>query len=252
MLFQGNINKHTKQEQELFKEYAQYFESSALPTINKLQNFTKYVRRQDLSRFLAKNELYNLQIDITGSIVECGTYMGGGAMSFAQLDSINCPYNHNRKVIVFDTFEGFPSISQKDDNSETAYKKGDLSTLDNMEDELLKSIELYDKNRPLNHISKVELVKGDATKTIPKYIKDNQHLVISLLYLDFDIYEPTKVAINNFIPRMSKGSVIAFDELNTKNFPGETLALLETIGIKNLKLKKTKYDSYISYAQIGE
>jgi len=77
MLFQGNINKHTKQEQELFKEYTQYFESSALPTINKLQNFTKYVRRQDLSRFLAKNELYNLQTDIPGSIVECGTYMGG-------------------------------------------------------------------------------------------------------------------------------------------------------------------------------
>jgi len=252
MLFQGNINKHTKQEQELFKEYAQYFESSALPTINKLQNFTKYVRRQDLSRFLAKNELYNLQIDIPGSIVECGTYMGGGAMSFAQLDSINCPYNHNRKVIVFDTFEGFPSISQKDDNDEIAYKKGDLATLDNMEDELLKSIELYDKNRPLNHISKVELVKGDATKTIPNYIKDNRHLVISLLYLDFDIYEPTKVAITNFIPRMPKGSVIAFDELNTKNFPGETLALLETIGIKTLKLKKTKYDSYISYVQIGE
>jgi len=173
-------------------------------------------------------------------------------MSFAQLDSINCPYNHNRKIVVFDTFEGFPSISQKDDNDEIAYKKGDLATLDNMEDELLKSIELYDKNRPLSHIAKVELVKGDATKTIPNYIKDNQHLVISLLYLDFDIYEPTKIAITNFIPRMPKGSVIVFDELNTKNFPGETLALLETIGIKNLKLKKTKYDSYISYAQIGE
>lgn len=252
MLFQGNINKHTEVEQNLFKEYAEYFENSKLPTINKLQNFTKYVRRQDLSRFLAKNELYNLQINISGSIVECGTYMGGGAMTFAQLDSINDPYNHNRKIIVFDTFEGFPSLSSKDINSEIDYKKGDLSTLDNMKDELGKAIELYDKNRPLNHISKVELVKGDATITIPNYIKENQHLMISLLYLDFDIYEPTKVAIENFIARMPKGSIIAFDELNTKNFPGETLALLETIGIKNLNLKKTKYDSYISYAQIGE
>lgn len=252
MLFQGNINKHTKVEQNLFEEYAEYFENSKLPTINKLQNFTKYVRRQDLSRFLAKNELYNLQLDISGSIVECGTYMGGGAMTFAQLDSINAPYNHNRKVIVFDTFEGFPSVSLKDTNSEIDYKKGDLATLDNMEDELGKAIELYDKNRPLNHISKVELVKGDAIISIPNYIKENQHLMISLLYLDFDIYEPTKVAIENFITRMPKGSIIAFDELNTKNFPGETLALLETIGIKNLNLKKTKYDSYISYAQIGD
>ena len=252
MLFQGNVNKHTEVEQNLFKEYAEYFEKSELSTINKLQNFTKYVRREDLSRFLAKNELYNLQLDVPGSIIECGTYMGGGAMTFAQLESINSPYNHNKRVIVFDTFEGFPSVSNEDLNSEIDYKKGDLSTLDNMEKELMKSIELYDKNRPLSHINKVELVKGDATKTIPKYIEENKHLLISLLYLDFDIYEPTKVAIENFINRMPKGSIIAFDELNTRNFPGETMALLSTIGIKNLNLKKTKYDTYISYAKIGD
>jgi len=94
-----------------------------------------------------------------------------GALGFAQLDSINSPYNHNRKVIVFDTLEGFPSVSQKDDNSEIYYGKGDLATLDNIEDELLKSIDLYDKNRPLNHINKVELVRGDSTQNIPNYIK---------------------------------------------------------------------------------
>ena len=82
MLFQGNVNKHTEVEQNLFKEYAEYFEKSELSTINKLQNFTKYVRRQDLSRFLAKNELYNLQLDVPGSIIECGTYMGGGSYDF--------------------------------------------------------------------------------------------------------------------------------------------------------------------------
>lgn len=37
MYFQGNINKHTNVEQELFKDYSNYFESSAIPTINKLQ-----------------------------------------------------------------------------------------------------------------------------------------------------------------------------------------------------------------------
>ncbi|PUE64464.1 TylF/MycF/NovP-related O-methyltransferase [Arcobacter caeni] len=252
MYFQGNINKHTNVEQELFKDYSNYFESSAIPTINKLQNFTKYIRRQDLSRFLAKNEIFNMQLDIPGSIVECGTYMGGGALSFGQLSSINEPYNHNRKIIVFDTFEGFPEVSIEDKNDEIDYKSGDLSTHKDIYEELKTSIQLFDKNRPLNHIEKIELIKGDATKTIPAYIESNKHLMISLLYLDFDIYEPTKIAINNFITRMAKGSIIAFDELNTKNFPGETMAVLETIGINNLKLRKTKYDSYISYAIIGE
>ena len=34
MLFQGNVNKHTEVEQNLFKEYAEYFEKSELSTIN--------------------------------------------------------------------------------------------------------------------------------------------------------------------------------------------------------------------------
>ena len=50
---------------------------------------------------------------------------------------------------------------------------------------------------------------------------------MSLLYLDFDLYEPTKCAF----PRMPKGAVVAFDELNHAAWPGETMALLDTLGI---------------------
>ncbi len=31
---------------------------------------------------------------------------------------------------------------------------------------------------------------------------------------------------------MAKGSIIAFDELNWKSFPGETIAVLEELGTK--------------------
>ena len=50
-----------------------------------------------------------------------------------------------------------------------------------------------------------------------------------MLYLDFDIYEPTLTALENFLPRMPKGSVIAFDELNNPDWPGETMAFLESM-----------------------
>lgn len=76
------------------------------------------------------------------------------------------------------------------------------------------------------------MIKGDATQTIPEFLKDNRHVIISLLYLDMDIYEPTKVALKEFLPRMAKGSIIAFDELNWKSFPGETIATLEELGTK--------------------
>jgi hypothetical protein len=94
----------------------------------------------------------------------------------------------------------------------------------------------------------VTLVKGDVTKTIPDFLKDNRHVIVSLLYLDMDIYEPTKFALKELLPRMAKGSIIAFDELNWKSFPGETIAALEELGTK-YKFKNL-LNSQINYCVI--
>ena len=37
--------------------------------------------------------------------------------------------------------------------------------------------------------------------------------MLLLLFVDFDLYKPCKVALKNFIPRMTKGSILAFDEM---------------------------------------
>ncbi len=74
---QLNVQNHTEVEKKLFSEYAEYFECSPISGVGKLQNFTKYIRRQDLPRFLAKNELFKLQLNIPGSIIECGSFQGG-------------------------------------------------------------------------------------------------------------------------------------------------------------------------------
>ena len=82
-------------------------------------------------------------------------------------------------------------------------------------------------------------------------MKNNPHTVVSLLYLDFDIYKPTKIALENFVPRMPKGSIIAFDELNSKEWPGETQSVLETLGIKNLKIERFPFNTFISYVVLN-
>lgn len=107
---------------------------------------------------------------------------------------------------------------------------------------------MFDLNRFLNHIPKVEVIKGDASMTIPQYIRQNQHLVVSLLNLDFDVYEPTKIALEHLVPRMPRGGIIVFDELNNDLWPGETVAVMETIGIRNLKLERSVMGTTISYA----
>jgi hypothetical protein len=233
-------------------EYAKlinkYYKKSSGTDLDKLNHFCKFVPRQTLSSFLVRNELFKLIQDVHGDIIEGGVFVGGGLAAFAQLSAIYEPYNHIRQIVGFDTFGGYPEFSDKDKTrfSPPHAKTGGLKA------DVLKDLEecfkLYDLNRPLGHIPRVELVKGDAEKTIPKYVKDNPHLVVAMLFLDFNLYSPTKAAIDNFLPRMPKGSVIAFDELSFKAFPGETLAVLDSIGLSNLRIKRFTHNPHISYA----
>ena len=167
-------------------------------------------------------------------------------MAWAQMSSVLEPNNLTRRIYGFDTFKGFPNMAGKDMAKAKGIAKGALSS-DSFE-ELKKLSEIYDKNRFLGHVNKVNLIKGDAAKTIPGFIKENPQLVVSLLFLDFDLFRPTKIALENFYPRMPKGSILAFDELDNPLWPGETSALLETVGIRNLKIERLDFDPYIGYA----
>ena len=48
-------------------------------------------------------------------------------------------------------------------------------------------------------------------------------------------------------PRLTKGSVVAFDELNDPDAPGETLAVMEALGLNNIRLKRYPHASRVSY-----
>ena len=83
--------------------------------------------------------------------------------------------------------------------------------------------------------------------TLPKFLEENHQLIISLLYLDMDIYKPTKKALEFLVSRVTKGGIIAFDEVNNPDWPGETQALDEVLKIKNVKLKKVSFEPVRSY-----
>jgi hypothetical protein len=215
----------------------------------KIENFPKYVRRQNITRFLALYEIFKRIVPIKGSIVECGVNRGFGVMSWAKFSAILEPVNLTRRVYGFDTFAGFPSVAEKDRAHSTgAPRTGDLAASDY--DEILELAHNHDATRFLGHIPKVDLIKGDATKTIPAFVETHPHLIVSLLYLDFDLYEPTKMALEHFVPRMPKGAIIAFDELDNPLWPGETLAMLEAFRNKPLRLERMPFDPYISFAEI--
>jgi hypothetical protein len=223
---------------------------SPFSNLDQVRNFSLYAPRQDVTNFLVRYEIFKRVLQIQGSIIECGVLRGGGLMAWAQFSAILEPTNHQRRIVGFDTFSGFPKISKHDRASEsTQARRGGLAV--DSYDHLQRCIQLFDMNRFIGHIPKVELVPGDASNTIQQYLKQNPQLVISLLYLDFDIYEPTLAALKHFLPRMPKGAVIAFDELNSKDWHGESTAVLQTLNLREYRVERCSFGSAVCFAEIG-
>jgi hypothetical protein len=238
----------TQEEALAGKRIAEIFDACPDALDVKLENFPKYARRKTVTRFLSLYEIFRRVLEVKGSIVECGVNRGFGLMSWGLFSSVLEPANLTRRVYGFDSFDGFPAIHSKDKNDFQTPEVGGLKA--GSDEELLRLIETFDTDRFLGHIDKIHLVKGDAAKTIPDFLKTHQHLVVSLLFLDFDLYEPTKAALTHFLPRMPKGAVIAFDELDNPIWPGETQALLDMVGIGKLKIQRVPWDPYIGFATI--
>ena len=217
--------------------------------LERLQNFSLYTPRQELTNFLVRYEIFKRVLPVQGSIIECGVLHGAGLMAWAQFSAIFEPTNHQRRVVGFDTFSGFPKLAKQDRLSESGHARPGGLAADSY-DHLQHCIGLYDMNRFIGHVPKVELVRGDATKTIPAYLKENPQLIVSLLYLDFDIYEPTLAAIKHFVPRMPRGAVIGFDELNLQDWRGESIAVLESLKLCKYRIERCSFGSVMSFAQI--
>jgi hypothetical protein len=219
----------------------------------KMDNFEKFVPRQAISRFLARYELFKMIKDVKGDIIECGVYHGGGVMAWAKLSTILEPYALYRNIIGFDTFEGFPNIHDEDASEwkNRNLKEKALNPNFDVKKELEELIKNYDDNRYLGNFPKIELVKGDAIKTIPEYVEKNPQLTISLLFLDFDLYNPTKIALKYLFPRVVKGGIVVFDEVNNKLWPGETKAIFEKFGgFNKLDIKKFNFEPKVAYMKV--
>jgi hypothetical protein len=241
--------RHSSKDQSVYSQATEAFTRASIPLIDKLEAFPRFSTKRSLARFLVKHEIFKMIVNTTGVIVECGVFNGAGLFTWAQLSNIYEPINYTRKVIGFDTFSGFPEVNKNVDNAGVLVSKpGDLrgSSLD----ELLLSVEKNSNERHLSHIQNVELVQGDFMKTADAYLVTQPQTIVSLLYLDFDLYEPTKKALEVFLPRMPKGAIVAFDEINCNSFPGETKAFDEVMGIRNYRVQRFPYDPWISYIQL--
>lgn len=212
-------------------------------------NLTLYLSRQPLQRILFLDQIYKQILDVHGSIFEFGVRWGTNFINLINLRSIYEPFNPTRRIIGFDTFNGFPDISEQDgiDLSVSPGSHGVTSFYLEHLDELCS---VHESISPISHIKKYELVQGDAILTFPEYISRHPETIIALAYFDFDLYKPTKELLKMISPRLVKGSVLVFDELNYERFPGETAAFFEVLGSSQFKLTRSPYSGTVSYITI--
>ena len=175
----------TQTEKEVGKKIEEIFNRCPDSVEIKLENFPKYIRRQKLTKLLSLYEIFKKILPVKGSIVECGVYRGFSLMAWANFSAVLEPANLTRRIYGFDTFGGFPQIASQDANIVMTPEPGQLSS--NSLSELTDLIKVYDSNRFLGHVSKVSIIPGDITKTVPDFISKNQHLVVSLLFLDLGV-----------------------------------------------------------------
>lgn len=248
----NNLQTHwnsSEEEQANRNDFYQLFRNAPLPPNEMLQNLALFIKRQDLSSMLFMIDMYKEIIETHGVIMEFGVRWGRNLALFSALRGLLEPFNHNRKIIGFDTWEGFPSVHPKDGSAEII-AEGSFNVTPNYEDFLAQVLDYHESESPIAHIKKYELRKGDAVKQIDQYLEENPHTIVAMAYFDFDIYEPTKACLNKIKDRLTKGSVIGFDELNVKNYPGEMKALQEVFGLDKYKIRRTPYSGAQSYIVI--
>ncbi len=225
-------------------------DATPVPRSELLRNLFLYTDRRALSRFLFLNELYQTSISLHGSVFEFGVRYGVNTCLLTSLRGIYEPYNHNRKIVSFDTFSGFPSTSNANDGVKA--ETGQFAVPETYEDHLEEVLMIHEKLAPIDNVKKFELVKGDVIDTLPEYLNKHQETMISLVYLDFDIFEPTLFALEQIEPYLVNGAVVAFDEINDKEWPGETVALRKWIGKRGMSVRHSKFKAaggYLIYDQ---
>lgn len=222
------------------------FESRTIPRDQLLENLELYVRPQRIAAILSLQQLYLKILDVHGVIVEFGVRWGRHLSVFSALRAFYEPYNFYRKILGFDTFAGFLEPASEDGDSDRVHV-GSMGVSEGYELYLDRILALHEAEAPLAHIKRTFLVKGDAPVELARYLKENPETIVALAYFDMDLYQPTRDCLQLILPFLTKGSVLAFDELMHSEFPGETLALREVLDITQYRIQRFPSSPYPCY-----
>ena len=175
------------------------FAYSTRNTIDNTKHYTQYV----------------IDGNVPGVLVECGVARG------AQLGGMHSVCGTTRWIYGFDSFQGIPLASKDDDEQPGIGPNPNVQY--NSLDELLKSsgVSSHSKAQVRSNLNmwtgdkadNVVLVEGWFQHTLSRYRSVFQQMGgIALLRLDGDLYESTKVSLEQLMPLLSDGGILIVDD----------------------------------------
>jgi hypothetical protein len=233
-------------EVDAYRSLASMLRTTPIPPGEILANLSLYLTRSALSQILFMCDIYSRILGVHGIVMEFGNRWGRNLALFSSLRNIFEPHNYGRRIVGFDTFEGFPNVAPED-GANPVIKVGALSVAPDYRNHLSELLALHERLSPRPQLRRFEIVKGDVESTLPGYLEAHAETIIALAYFDMDLYRPTKAALQTILPYLTKGSIIGFDELCLQEFPGETSALREVIDLSAHRLVRSPHSSHQSY-----
>ena len=191
-----------------------------------------------LSKIISHLEFFKQTATVRGEIVEFGIFKGNSFFRWIKFRDL-LEQTNSRKIIGFDIFGNFPQANYEEDKAKRAEFVEETNGGKSISFEEIN--ELLDK-QGLN--KNVDIIKGDILVTLDDYLEKNPHLKISLLHIDVDLYEPTKVILEKLFDKVTTGGIIIFDDYGA--FAGTNKAVDDFFQNK-AEIKKLPYSHAISY-----
>jgi hypothetical protein len=239
----------SRDEVAAYRDLEQHLRSTPIGPGVLLQNLGLFLTRASLARILFMHDLYLKIINVPGCIMEFGCQFGQNLALFTTFRTIYEPQNVGRRVIGFDTFEGYTVPSPQDGALMADVVSRHIgATGENYETVLDRILACHNALGPRAHVRKHEVIKGDATATLSAYLERNPETLIALAYFDIGLYEPTRKCLELIRNRVTKGSIVGFDHLAMNDLPGDSLAVMDVFGYRNcafLRDPRVPYQSYV-------
>lgn len=169
-----------------------------------INDFKSYIDIRLASLRLIASEINEQKLE--GEVAELGVYKGKFASEINRLFP-------NKKLYLFDTFEGF---NIKDVNIENShgYSKAKIGDFSDTNMELVKN--------QLPYKEQAIFIKGYFPESVKEELPS-----FCFVSLDTDLYKPTYEGLKVFYPKLVKGGMIIIHDYNSTQFPGVKEAVRE-------------------------